>query len=104
MPTLTCYLLRDDGEWFAMGTRHEWETSFAMFPGPPDGSMTLLEEDAHLLGLRLDNEFELAAKIIHWAKGRSFRFRTDLDHQVPVDGLPSPITGSWDDVLPTNEA
>ena len=97
MPTLTCYLLRKDGEWFAMGENHQWGVSFAVFPGPIDGSVTLHEEDIHVLGLRLDDNFELAAKIIRWANGQSFRFRTELDPQVPEDGPPSPITGRWDD-------
>lgn len=117
MPTLECYLLRSDGEWFALGNHHQWHLSFAVFPGGADGSVMLGDEDIPLLALRLegygyDTAFLecLAAKIIHWANNgmnprsiwihhqrRSFKFRTDLDQEVPVDGLPSPITGRWDD-------
>lgn len=117
VPTLTCYLLRKDGEWFAMGEHHHWRTTFAVFPGESDGSVMLGDEDIPLLALRLegygyDTAFleRLATKIIHWAnegmnprsvwidgQRRSFRFMTDLDSEVPIDGLPSPITGRWDD-------
>lgn len=117
MPTLTCYLLRSDGEWFAMGEHYRWGTAFAVFPGEADGSVMLGPEDVPLLALRLEGYgYEpaflerLAAKIIHWAnegmnprsiwihhQRRSFKFRTDLDPQVPEDGPPSPITGRWDD-------
>lgn len=95
MPTLDCYLLRKDGEWFALGNRHFWHASFGAFPGPVDGSVMLTAEDAHLLGLRLDNEFQLAADIIKWANGQSFKFRTELDPEHPPDGPPSPITGRF---------
>jgi len=95
MPTLNCYLLRKDGEWFELGNRHEWHSSFAVFPGPIDGSVRLTMEDAHVLGLRLDNEFQLAVDIIRWAAGQSFRFKTELDPEHPEDGPPSPITGRW---------
>lgn len=95
MPTLNCYLLRKDGEWFDLGMHVEWHASFAVFPGPIDGSVRLTMEDAHVLGLRLDNEFQLAIDIIKWANGQSFKFRTELDPEHPDAGPPSPITGSW---------
>ena len=98
MPTLNCYLLREDGEWFALGSNYQWNVSFGVFPGPPDGSVILTTEDVHVLGLRLDNEFQLAADIIRWAEGKSFRFLTELNIEVPVDGLPSPITGRYQTV------
>ncbi len=95
MPTLACYLLREDGEWFALGNNYQWILSFAVFPGPDDGSVRLTTEDVHVLGLRLDNEFQLAIDIILWANSKSFRFLTGLDSEVPVDSLPSPITGRY---------
>lgn len=116
MPTLNCYLLREDGEWFALGDHHQWHSSFATFPGPADGSVMLGPDDVPLLALRLEGYGyevafleQLAAKIVRWANAgknpravwiddarRSFRFVTDLNSEVPIDGLPSPITGRWD--------
>ena len=116
VPILTCYLLRSDGEWFAMGEHYQWGTTFAVFPGGADGSVMLGDEDIPALALRLegygyDSAFldKLATRIVRWANDgmnprsvwidgqrRSFKFRTDLDPEVPVDGLPSPITGRWD--------
>lgn len=102
MTTLACYLLRDDGEWFELGDNvYQWRMSFAVFPGPADGSTRLMPEDIELLALRLNdyghNHEELtrfATAIIEWAAGRSFKFITELCPEiVDPDVPPSPITG-----------
>jgi hypothetical protein len=100
-----------------MGEHHRWGAAFGVFPGPTDGSVMLGDEDIPTLALRLegygyDDAFleRLATKIIRWANDgmdprsvwidrqrRSFKFRTELDPEVPVDGPPSPITGRWSD-------
>jgi hypothetical protein len=115
---LACYLLREDGQWYDLGTHHRWGVTFGVFPGGSDGSVMLGPEDVPLLALRLEGYgYEsaflerLAADIIRWAnEGKnpravwidqargSFKFRTELDPEVPADGLPSPITGKWSDV------
>lgn len=55
MNTLACYLLRDDGKWYALGPFPYWRSSFGVFPGPADGSLQIVTpEDSRLLALRLD--------------------------------------------------
>lgn len=101
MPTLACYLRREDGEWFELGERHQWRTSFATFPGWPDGSTILTPEDAHVLALRLDGyghsmetRERMAADIIRWMKGQRTWFMSELNAEVEPGVVPSPITGS----------
>lgn len=115
MPTLACYLLREDGQWYELGNHPHWRTTFAVFPGEADGSVMLGPEEVPLLALRLEGYgYEsavlerLAADIVRWAnEGKNpratwidqargkFRFMTELCAEVPVDGLPSPITGRF---------
>ena len=115
MPTLDCYLLREDGEWFALGNHPHWSATFGVFPGEVDGSLMLGPEDIPVLALRLEGYgYEvavlerLAADIVRWvnegknpkavwidqARGK-FKFRTELDPEHPPDGPPSPITGRF---------
>lgn len=101
-PTLLAYLLREDGAWYALGLNYQWRASFAVFPGPADGSVWLTPEDSHLLAIRLDGyEPELleqiAADIIRWGQGKRLRFMTELE--IESDARPTPITGSLLDIL-----
>lgn len=103
MPKLACYLLRDDGEWYALGDRHRWHFAFVTFPGPDDGATRLAPEDARVLSLRLDGyghdqaeRERIAADVIRWAAGKFFRFKTELDPEIEPDVLPTPITGRCD--------
>jgi hypothetical protein len=115
VPTLACYLLREDGQWYDLGEHHHWHATFAVFPGGVDGSLMLGPEDVPVLALRLEGYgYEvavlerLATDIVRWANEgknpratwiddarRSFKFRTELDPEHPPDGPPSPITGRF---------
>ncbi len=104
--TLHCYLLRSDGEWYDLGHAHRWRTSFAVFPGPPDGSVTLGPDDVVLLGLRLDDyehaleeRQRIAADIVRWADGQSFRFVSELEPEITPGVIPEPMTGGVGEVL-----
>lgn len=75
MIALACYLLRDDGEWYALGDHYRWGTAFAVFNGPADGSVHLAPADAHVLALRLDDyghnlqtRERIAEDIIRWCQ------------------------------------
>jgi hypothetical protein len=94
MPTIDCYLHREDGEFYDLGTNHGWAMSFRTFPGPPDGSLILNPSDLYTLTCRLDDNEALAADIIRWGAGKWIQFVTELDAIVPRDTPPSPITGS----------
>jgi len=120
MPTLECYLLRKDGQWYEMGNHHHWRSTFAAFPGETDGSVMLGPEDVPLLAIRLDGYGyeaavleQLAADIVRWAnEGKnpkgvwiddvrgSFKFVTELCPEVEPGVKPSPITGSIFRLLP----
>lgn len=100
---IQCYLLRDDGEFFALGTNYGWRISFAVFPGPPDGSVYLTEDDVTLLALRLEGLGypldvcrRFATAIIRWGSGHSMRFVSALDPEIDLGVEPSPLTGSID--------
>lgn len=103
---LACYLIREDRQFYALGTNHEWRLSFGVFPGPSDGSVVLGLRDVPLLALRLglDSGTELfgtagpraialATSIVQWADGKSFRFVSELDPDVEPGVEPTPITG-----------
>lgn len=97
-----------------MGNHYQWAVSFAVFPGPVDGSVMLGPEDVPALARTLDGYgYEsavlerLAADIVRWANEgknpnavwidgarRRFKFVTELDPEVEPDVKPSPITGS----------
>mgnify|MGYP003385239228 CR=1 FL=1 len=116
MPTLACYLLREDGEWYELGNTHRWGTSLIVFPGDVSGRTWLTPEDAPTLALTLGVEpygydiptlERIAADIVrwcqrpekpkHWATNPAYwvKFRTELDPEiVDPDVLPEPITGS----------
>jgi len=116
---LTCYLHREDEAWYALGNHRQWGMAFAAFPGGSDLSVRLGPEDVHVLALRLDGYGyaptmleRLAADIVRWAnedktpraawiepKGK-FKFVTELDPEVTPDSVPSPITGTWANVVP----
>ncbi len=107
---LTCYLLREAGEWYELGHVRHWGLSFVAFPGPPDGSTILAPEDVHLLGLRIDGHghdlptrMRIAADIVRWSIGKSVRFVTDLSPEVEPGVAPSPMTGSIRRVLPQGD-
>jgi hypothetical protein len=101
--TLTCYLLREDKQYYALGHSYMWRLTFGVFPGPADGSVCLKPEDAPLLALRLDvtpsenlpvyQLLELASDIIRWADGKSFRFVSEPDPEIEPGVEPAPITG-----------
>ncbi len=100
-PTLACYLLREDGEWYELGDVHRWRVSFAVFPGPADGSVELVLEDVPVLALRLDDYGHdpealgrLAMDIVRWGNGKRMRFVSELEPEVEPGILPSPITGT----------
>ena len=107
MLTLACYLLREDGEWYDLGNRHQWRSAIATFPGWPDGATILKFEDAYVLGIKLDGydfdestRMRIAADIIRWAAGKKFRFVSELCPEVvDPDVQPSPITGSVREAL-----
>lgn len=108
MPVLQCYLQREDGEFYDLGTWHQWHTAFACFDGSADGRTYLRREDAHLLALRLQTEGldlptceRIAADIIAWAFDprrwflRWVKFVTELDQVIEPGIQPTPLTGSW---------
>ena len=68
---LACYLLREDGEWYELGSVPEWRLSFGVFPGPSDGSVWL-----------------------RWGRGKRLRFITELDPEIEPGVKPAPISGS----------
>lgn len=99
---IACYLLREDGEWYVLGSVPRWFAAFATFMGPVDGSVVLnAPDDLRVLALRLDDyghdlatRERFALDIIRWSAGRSIKFVTELDPEVlDPDVLPSPITG-----------
>ena len=114
MPTLACYLLREDGAWYEMGEHYRWGSAFVGFPWWDGRSVMLGPEDVRVLALCLDGygyepaKLErLAADIVRWAnEGKNpkavwiddargkFKFVTELDAEVEPGVLPSPITGS----------
>lgn len=91
--TLACYLLREDGEWYDLGNKPEWRLSFAVFPGPADGSVMFGPEDVALLSMRLDGDARVAADIVRWGCGKWMRFVSEFEPEVEPDVLPAPITG-----------
>jgi hypothetical protein len=102
--TLECYLVREDGEYFELGSHHLWGYAFHTFPGPADLSVRLTPADAELLAIRLfepvyalsrERCARIADNIIAWAQGKSFRYVNELDPEIEPGIRPDPITGTW---------